>query len=146
MPPFPLCHTHFLYTVVHEVVSHPPTQEFMAGSILQMSATPLSKVPGRMAVQQSLPINIPLSQQQQQDRQQDRQPAVSLEPSMISFSGTGSSPLATHSSDSAPQPEKWATPVPRYPSPSPQQRKAQNIGVPMFVQQGEAAHLLGKYQ
>lgn len=140
IPHFPLCHAHFLYAAVHEVVSHPPTQEFMAGIILQMSATPVSKIPGSMATHQSPPIDIPVSQQQLQSQQ----PAVSMESSTSSFSNTEYSLLASQSSEGVHQPEKWATPVAHCPSPIPKPRRAPSPGVPMFVQQGHATHLLGK--
>jgi len=140
IPPFPLCHAHFLYAAVHEVVSRPPTQEFMAGSVLQMSATPVSKIPGSMAMHRSPPIDIPVSQQ----HLQSQQPAVSMESSTSSFSSTEYSLLTTQSSEGVHQQEKWATPVPHCPSPIPQQRRAPSPGVPMFVQQGHATHLLGK--
>ena len=123
-----------LYTVVQEVVSHPPTQEFMAGSTLQMSATPISRVPGNMT--EKNPIDIPVPKQQQQPEQ----PALSIESLDDSFTGTEPSKL---SPKGIPQQGKWATPVAQSYSPTPQQWETQSFGV---GQQGQTTSSLGEYQ
>ena len=148
-----------LYTDVQEVVSHPPTNEFMAGSTLQMSATPISKVPGNVVEQKSPLTDVSVPKQQQQPEQ----PATSIESLDDSFTSTESftlnvqspkgipqqgkwaTPMA-RSHSPIPQQGKWATPMPRTHSPIPQQWATQNFGEPMFGQQGQPTNLLGEYQ
>ena len=102
----------------------------MAGSTLQMSATPISRVP----------------EQQQPEQQQPEQPALSIEPLDDSFTITEPSKFSTQSPKGIPQQGKWATPVTRSYSPTPQQWATHSFGVPTFAQQGQTTSLLGEYQ
>ena len=131
-----------LYTVVQEVVSHPPTQEFMAGSTLQMSATTISRVPENVTEQQSPPFDIPVPKQQQQPEQ----PALSIESLNDSFTITEPSKFSTQSPKGISQQGEWATPVARSYSPTPQRWETHSFGVPTFGQQGQTTSLLGEYQ
>ena len=131
-----------LYTVVQEVVSHPPTEEFMAGSTLQMSATPMSRVPGNMTEQKSPLNDISVPKQQQHPEQ----PAVCIESLNDSYTITEPSKFSIQSPKGTPQQGKWATPMVRSYSPTPQQWATQSFGVPTFGQQGQTTSLLGEYQ
>lgn len=114
----------------------------MAGSILQMSTTPISKVPGNMIEQKSSLIDSPVPKQ----HQQPEQPPVSVESLGYSFTDTEPSKLSVQSPKGIPQQGKWAIPVDRSHSPTPQQWATQSLGIPAFGQQGQTTNLLGEYQ
>ena len=94
-----------------------------------------------MVEQKSSLTDISVPKQQQQPVQ----PAASTESLDDSFTSTESFKLSVQSPKGIPQQEKWATPMARSYSPTPQQWATQNIGIPTFGQQGQTTNLLGEY-